>query len=313
LDLHASFREIWQGAEQWSSGKEADPAEHVTLDLDSPASGNAAGIVFSPVEGKGCKDPIAAAPTNKTTGAKLELAPLSPLARGCTYEFVVPETTQLTTNGGHLTAPLRVPFRVCESNLTPALRELEHVQSDPDTRTLKVFSSRAGLNTPVREALERYEDAIGVPAAELEQSITPSAETGPISWHLYVQHHGAYVVPGFGYLIRAENGFFRDALGKVMPKLPAFGVPRLSETEALKRATNALALAPPPWDAPGNHFQRPRGLLELIQDPTNAAGAGFVPVWGFRFDGSGYTALSSIEIDVQTGKVVARDAFHIVE
>ncbi len=315
LDLHASFREIWQGSEQWSSGKEADVTEHVTLDLDSPASANAAGIVFSPLEGKACKDPIAAVAINQAAANSVELAPQSPLVRGCSYDFVVPETTQLARNGGHLVAPLRVRFRVTASDLTPAQRELVNVQSAPDTGSMGLFAARPGINTPVREALERYQDAIGIRASDLEPSLAgrDALESAPVSTQLYVQHHGVYVVSGYGYMISTRAGFFRSALGKVLLRLPEFDAPRLSESEALKCVTSALALAPPPWDVPGNHFRRPHGQLQLIRSPAAAAGASLVPVWGFGFENSNHVALSYIGIDVNSGDVVAKEPTHIVE
>ena len=314
LDLHASFREIWQGAEQWSSGKEANPAEHVTLDLDSPASDSVIGIVFSPVEGAACKGPIAAASTNQATANSVELAPQTPLVRGCSYEFVVPETAQLTRNGRHLVAPLRVRFRVAASDLTPAQRELVNDRSDPNTASLSVFHARAGINTPVREALERYQDAIGVKASDLQPALTssPEVESQVVADNLYVQHHGAYVVSGYGYMISTQAGFFRAAQGRVMPRLPQFDTPLLSESEALKRVTTALALTPPPWDVPGNHFQKPRGQLQLIQSPANTVGARFVAVWGFTFERSGYVALTYIGIDVKSGEVVAKVPYHVI-
>jgi len=318
VDLHASFREIWLGLEQSGTGKEAEPTEHVTLHLDSPTSGNVSGLEFFPVAGQGCDGPIVAAVSQKTIANRLELAPQKPLRRGCSYEFVVPESAPIARNGASLATPLRVRFRVAAAALTPAQRELEPFASDPVTKTLRSFSARPGINTPVRAALERYQDEIGIPASDLRPFAAAAmpalaSNTEAKSYDQYYrQYRGAYLVAGYGYMISARNDIFGSAFGKVMPKLPAFGQPRVSEAAALKRVAIELAPAVLSWDVPDSHIQKPRGVLELVQNPPNTPGAPFVPVWHFDLPNSG-TDWRYVEVDVRSGKVVRKKKIQIVE
>jgi hypothetical protein len=312
LDLHASFREIWQGSEQWDSGKEAEPSEHVTLDLDCPASTSVVGISFSPVGTGACGSSISAVVAHGASGpSSVELAPERPLLRGCSYELVIPDAASVAKSGAHLAAPVRVRFRVAPSNVGPAERELEQLDSDSTSGTLRSFAARPGINTPVQEALERYQSAIGISARELVPTSTQSSANmaSADATQLYVQHRDSYEVSGYGYMIVTHDGFFRSAHGKIKSKLPRFPPPRLTESEALRRVIAVLGLEPPPWEQPGRQLQAPRGLRELIQ----VNGRDFTPVWGFRFQGSGYTALSYIDIDASSGGVVAKDTYHVIE
>ena len=107
----------------------------------------------------------------------VRLTPAQDLVRGCAYYFVIPGTTPFTTGGACLSPAISIPFRAALSGAPPAGRELTNVEPDPVLHTLRRFTARPGVNTPVDDVWARYESAIGIAVSNL----VPTTVTAPSS------------------------------------------------------------------------------------------------------------------------------------
>lgn len=315
-DLHADFREIWKGYENSETGKEVRPDARVTIEFSAkPKTGLVVGSYHPTekfakpserdrVEAWSCGDDVSAVRSTAdppagnavsaayTVGAQrpnaLTLAASRPLVEGCGYEFRISSDVPLTDDGARLEHPLSVRFRVGKGYL---LRELNRVglQLESNSR----FSVRAGVNTPVADALVRYQSLLKVRGADLKPD---SASAGASTF--YHQYAHGYRVDDEGYLITSEAGMLRTVEGHVLANVPAPAPPKLDSAAALRVALAYLNVAEPPWSQP------PRGDLYL-----RAKGGSSPPstrlVWGFgAAKGLGVVNLEFVTVDATSGAVV---------
>ena len=139
----------------------------------------------------------------QATPSEVALMAASPLVGGCTYQFQIPSSPALTSSGACLAAPLSVTFIVAKHPVSPAARELQSLQLDEKTRTLGRFTARANINTPVEDALARYESAIGISAANLVATGAPvpsATRKGQVVTQ-YQQYTQGYPIAGYGYFV----------------------------------------------------------------------------------------------------------------
>ena len=246
----------------------------------------------------------------QSTPSEVALMAASPLVRGCTYQFQIPSSPALTPSGACLAAPLSVTFIVAAHPMTPAARELVNAQPDEKTRTLGRFTARAGINTPVEDALTRYESAIGVSTANLVATGAPVASAtrrGQVVTQ-YQQYAQGYPVAGYGYFVASANGIFRSANGRVAPSLPALPVvpaQTITSAAALQKALAFLKITQPPWSKNPAQFKAPVGTLVVVAKKTFPAASDFALAWSFPFGkATGIGDPADIQVDAVTGTVI---------
>jgi len=310
LDLHADFRDIWQGREQPETGKETSPDAKVRVQFNVPLKSDLAVGEYIPVSADAvCKRTVPAVRDESDSANQaptiLSLMASQPLVGGCRYRFSIPTTAPVSSRGAHLAAPLTVTFRVAKGHASPAARELINVSRDVPTHTLTLFTVRPGINAPVDEALIRYQDEIGIPASDLR----PSGEwTGSFVSRTelekrYLQYAHGYEVFGAGYMVQAEGGMFRSAVGKVFPGIPAPAPPRLTSPMALQKAIEYLGLTPPPWV--NNPADAPAGRLLILQQSPDTKPTDFALVWSFALGRkAGIPLYSGIDVDAHSGEIL---------
>ncbi len=245
-----------------------------------------------------------------TTPSLVRLVPAQPLVRGCSYHFLIPATTPLTTAGGCLAAPIDVQFRVASSVVPAAGRELTNVQPDPALHTLRRFSARAGVNTPVDQVWDRYQAAIGIASSNLVPTAIarPSSTLSGQTVTVYQQYAQGYPVAGYGYFVATQSGIFRAANGKVMPGLPVFAPPAVTSASALQSALTYLKISPAPWVSNPSVNHAPTGQLAVVSKHIYPTGTDFVLAWDFRFgQGTGILDPAGVQVDATTGAVLAVD------
>src|SRR6478736_4239222 len=246
-------------------------------------------------------------PTSPTSVA---LMAAQPLVRGCSYRFSIPNTTPLSSSSSCLDNPISVTFRVTPDHTVPGDRELVDTQIDPRTNTLGLLVARTGINTPVLEALGRYEASLGISVADLVPGSTkPSfvSRTQPVT--AYQQVSQGYSVSGYGYVISSENGIFRNAVGRVAPVLPIFPGPSVTQATALQTVLSSLKITQPPWVARPSSFHAPVGGLLILPIKTYPTSSDFKLVWNFRFgQGTGITDPLEVQVDAAAGTIVGRSS-----
>ena len=193
------------------------------------------------------------------------------------------------------------------------MRELSFT-TDPKTRTPRMIRTRSGVDVSIEVFWRRYARILGVPPDELVQS-APPRPSSTLPGHLllsYQQVHLGYPVAGYGYLVDADRGLFRNATGKVMPDLPSTLPHPIDRAAALQAALSYLKLdGPPPWLAvnagasasPGRRPPEQTLVLRAVRfDPV---GADFSLAWIFQFAGTGLSEPGTMDVDAVTGQVLA--------
>lgn len=245
------------------------------------------------------------------TPSAIYVAPQTPLVRGCAYRFELPASPALTTNGQCLPAAISVGFRVSTFPSTPATRELVEVTIDPTTKAPRTFEARPGINTPLTDLWTRYGDAtnVNLPVGELQAVGAPKVSSTLPAQRVttYQQVHQGYPVVGFGYFVASEQGFFRNANGKVMPALPAVPTSTVSESTALRAALTFLKITKAPWTTNPTVNRAPVGRLVLRSPRSNPTAADFKLVWDFAMAGTGLDEPAGIQVDAVTGAVLWTD------
>jgi choice-of-anchor A domain-containing protein len=246
------------------------------------------------------------------TPSAVELTPASPLVRGCTYQFAIPGNVPLTATNGCLSPPLSVTFRVATNVGTPAGRELVSVEADRTLHTLRRFTARPGVNTPVDDVWPRYETQIGIAIANLVPTTTsvPSSTRTGQTITIYQQYAQGYPVVGYGYFVATQGATFRAANGKVMPGLPVFPAPAVTSATALQNMLTYLKISPSqaPWVTKPSLYQAPVGRLVVTPLRLYPTGSDFALAWDFRLGpGTGINEPAGIQIDAATGTVLRAD------
>ena len=242
--------------------------------------------------------------------SQVRLGPAQPLVRGCKYRLSVPSGVPITASNACLSTPLDVPFVVAKSPAPPGGRELVSVELDPVSRTLRRFTARPGVNTPVDDVWSRYESSIGIATTNLvaTSAVAPSSTRTGQTVRVYQQYAQGYPVAGYGYFVATEGNLFRAANGKVMPGLPVFPPPSVTAATALQNALTFLKISPAPWVAKPALYQAPIGRLTVVPKKLAAKATDFALAWGFRFGpGTGIGRAAGIQIDAATGAVLAVD------
>lgn len=314
-DLHADFRELWQGYEKPETGKEVRPDAKVTIEFSAKPKAHLSVGSYYPTEKvarfaerggsmpERCDDEVPAVRSTTepsedgssnafTIGATrpnaITLAASRPLIKGCLYEFRISSDVPITDDGARLNQPLAVRFRVGSARL---FNELANVRIQ--RQGFSHFSARAGVNTPVAEALVRYHSFLGIPAADLKPDTPQTAART-----FYHQYAHGYRVDDEGYFITSDAGMFREAAGEVIPDVPASAGPRLDSAAALRIALAYLKAAEPPWSHP------PAGDLYLRAMKSSSRPAVVRLVWGFHAaTGSGVVGLEFMSVDATSGAV----------
>jgi hypothetical protein len=202
------------------------------------------------------------------------------------------------------------------------MRELTFT-TDPKTRTPRMIRARAGVDVSVDVFWRRYAHILRVPPDELVQS-APPRPSSTASGHVlisYQQVHLGYPVAGYGYLVDADRGFFRDATGKVMPDLPSTLPNPIDLATALDAALAYLKLdGPPPWLSANPTASASQGGPAWMQPPPrhppqhalvlragrfDPVGADFSLAWIFQFAGTGLHEPGTMDVDGVTGRVVS--------
>jgi choice-of-anchor A domain-containing protein len=243
--------------------------------------------------------------------SEVALMAASPLVGGCTYQFQMPNSAGLTAAGACLSASVSVTFMVAAHALTPAARELVSLQLDPSTHTLGRFTARANVNTPVGDALVRYQSAIGISNENLVAVGTPvnsSTRKGQVVAQ-YQQYAQGYPVAGYGYFVASANGIFRSANGRVAPNLPALPVvpsQTITSATALQKALTYLKITQAPWVKTPAQYTAPVGSLVVVAKKAVPAASDFVLAWTFPFGkATGIGNPADIQVDAVTGAVIA--------
>ena len=247
-----------------------------------------------------------------TTPSLVRLTPAQPLVRGCSYQFVVPDTVPLTSGNACLSPPIGVTFRVAGASSTPAGRELVNVEPDPVLRTMRRFTARPGINTLVDDVWSRYESAIGIPVSNLVPTTvtTPSSTRPGQTVTVYQQYAQGYPVVGYGYFVATQGALFRAASGKVFPNLPTFAAPTVTAAVALQNALTFMKITPgqAPWITNPTANKAPVGRLVVAAKRLFPARTDFVLAWDFRLGrGTGIIDPGGIQVDAATGAVLAVD------
>lgn len=320
VDLRADFRDIWKGREQPETGKETSPEGRVSIEFSVPLKADLRVGDYIPVSADArCKGTIPAVRDESPSAGQapptvLSLLASRPLVGGCSYRFSIPAAVRVSSHGGRLATPLTVTFRVAKWNGSPALRELAQTSHDLSTRTLTMFMTRPGINAPVDEALIRYQDEIGIPGSDLRPSgdWKPSFVSRTEVQKQYVQCAHGYEVSGHGYLVLAENGMFRSALGHVLPGVPAMAPPQLTAAVALQKALDHLGLAPPPWVTNPAVVHAPVGRLR-IERGRRAQSRDFALAWYFALGDEGGLMVRGVSVEAHSGEVLDVDSVSLVE
>jgi hypothetical protein len=199
------------------------------------------------------------------------------------------------------------------------MRELSFT-TDPKTPTPRMIRTRPGVDVSIEVFWRRYARILGVPPDELVQT-GPLRPSSTLPGHLlifYQQVHLGYPVAGYGYLVDADRGLFRDATGKVMPDLPGTLPHPIDRAAALEAALGYLKLdGPPPWlsvnttasASPGRH--PPKQTLVLRASRFDPVGADFSLAWIFQFAGTGLHEPGTMDVDAVTGRVVSTTPGHV--
>ena len=319
-DLHADFRDIWKGYETPETGKEVRPEAKVTLEFSAKPKAELSVGSYYPTEEvasflpaseprptmpRRCGEEVPAVRSSSepseasvfshsfAIGAKrpnaITLAASRPLVKGCVYEFRIPSDVPISDDGARLGKSLAVRFRVGPGYL---LSELTDVHFQPVGKSR--FRARAGVNTPVAEALLRYQPWIKIAVTDLVPGKPQAA-----SRTFYQQYAHGYRVDAEGYLITTDAGMFRSAEGELAPDVPEPAAPRLDSAAALRIALAYLGVAEPPWNKPPEAELYLRAMRSSNRPPVTRL------VWGFQTAaGSGVANLQSMTVDATSGEVV---------
>jgi choice-of-anchor A domain-containing protein len=235
----------------------------------------------------------------------VEIDPAQPLKRGCKYAFVIVKAQPLTQDGQCLATNLTVPFHVAKLG-SAAGRELEPKVADAALGTLRRFSIRDGINTPVAGAWARYASRLRLGAADLvaaSNSVVSGLVPGGVSTFYQQQFHGVPVF-GHGYFAHSKDGNLRAALGKVAPGLTLSVEPSLSEASARDALASHLGLASPPVD--GVTGLPLEGTLEIYAASSYPNATDFKLVWRFSL-ATMPTVDALARVDALTGQVTTSD------
>jgi len=268
----------------------------VARSLTSPGSGS---LRYAPLDAAAVFAPIAS--------SSVTLMPAKPLVHDCDYRLTLPSTQPIGPGNACLGAPFSVAFHVAGDRLAAADRELTGVQRDRATGSLQRFAARAGINTPVADALARYESAIGIGHAELSSgTLRASFVNASQQFALYGQVSQGYPVLGYGYSVSSENGIFRSAFGKVAQSLPAMPAASVSEASALQAVLSALHVTKAPWLISPASYQAPHGQLVIAAARFFPAPSDFKLTWRFPLGKpTGLFAALEARVDATTGKVTS--------
>lgn len=311
VEVDASFREIWLGAEQVDTGKRAEPNELVTLTFDEPVSSVGFGAKFEPIESCGhIVEARLSEPGPRMM--KVEFRPAEPLERGCVYTLTLPKKLALTDRADGRSVPFVVPFRVAKDERPPGERELVLTTDSRDGH--RTFVAQKGINTPIRRALERYQRELGVAASDLVLSPSQLSQRCSTEEVFYAQHSQGYEVDyNYGYTVCEENGIFRKAMGSVASDLPHFGAPRLTEQEALKAAIWQATAGFYGRETEFTWFRLPAAKLHIVSAGGRSKGSQYALTWHFDFSGTEFVAVYSADIDALNGKLIDWNSAIIVE
>jgi choice-of-anchor A domain-containing protein len=235
-----------------------------------------------------------------TLSTTVSLTTNARLRAGCEYQLIV-DPFPATPSGSCLPQSLDQPFLVADNAKSKFDREMSKRRFQRFPNLPISFQAREGINTLVTDAFARYADVLGmrsgVDGLAAQGSTFPSPSAPLLESQRYRQLYRGIAVDGYGWLVTNQGGFFRSAVGQVLPGLSVDTNPALTGETAITAAIAKLALPSLPWQGGG---APPTTELVLKPQGFNPAGPEARLLWRVSFSGIG---VDYVDVDAQSGAV----------
>lgn len=186
-------------------------------------------------------------------------------------------------------------------------REINIRREDPKTGIPNWIEVRPDIKVSIAHFWKRYEQFLRIPPAALEKGAPRPDRLGAGTLTFFQQVHLGYPVANGGYLVEAENGLVRNAMGKFIVGLPASLPHPISQKAALDVAIGFLRLqGPPPWTLPNSAgYHPPEPTLSLAPEGPDGS---YKLIWWVSFAGTGlgFRANGEIAIDAASGAIIGK-------
>ena len=235
-----------------------------------------------------------------TLSTTVSLTTNARLRAGCEYQLIV-DPFPATPSGSCLPQSFDQLFLVADNAKSKFDREMSKRRFQRFPNLPVSFQAREGINTFVTDAFSRYADVLGmrsgVDGLAAQGNVFPSPSAPSLESQRYRQLYRGVAVDGYGWLVTNQGGFFRSAVGQVLPGLSVDTNPAVTSATAVTAAIAKLALPSFPWQggsAPPT--------AELVLKPQ-----GFNPtvpearlLWRVSFSG---IDVDYVDVDAQSGAV----------
>jgi hypothetical protein len=315
LDVQADFRDIWAGRETIDTGKRTSRNPRIVLRFghEVPPNGITASLIGSVGGGAGapadCVDAPGPPAGEQVHRIVLRAEALEPralrliapesLRGGCRYTLNVlsspPVSSKTCPSFGDM-----VTFRTVTDDSTAFERETEKVHYD-SARHFTSFHVKAGIHTPVDDALARYADAFKLrPGIDTLRRRAPPVESSLVPGQkqaVYEQYYFDLLVYGSQCIAWQRDGILSSAECFVVPGVVANLDDLRSEQDAVQRAAKIIRAKEPSWTPDQRGFLSAQ-LCLVNHGPDPKAAAGFVPAWRIKVQAEDYHWL---DIDARSG------------
>ncbi|HEX2870678.1 MAG TPA: choice-of-anchor A family protein, partial [Polyangiaceae bacterium] len=222
------------------------------------------------------------------------------LRAGCEYQLIV-DPFPATPSGSCLPQSFNQAFLTADNGKSKFDREMSKRRFQRFPNLPVSFQAHEGINTPVADAFSRYADVLGmrqgVDGLAAQGSPFPSSTAASLESQRYRQLYRGVAVDGYGWLVTNDGGFFRSAVGQVLPGLSVDTNPALTSAAAVTAAIAKLALPSLPWQGGG---ASPTAELVLKPQGFNPAVSEARLLWRVSFSG---IDVDYVDVDAQSGAV----------
>ncbi|MES1187811.1 MAG: choice-of-anchor A family protein [Myxococcales bacterium] len=235
-----------------------------------------------------------------TLSTTVSLTTNARLRAGCEYQLIV-DPFPATPSGSCLPQAFDQPFLVADNAKSKFDREMSKRRFQRLPNLPVSFQTHEGINTLVTDAFSRYADVLamrsGVDGLAAQGRLFPSPLAPSLESQRYRQLYRGIPVDGYGWLVTNEGGFFRSAVGQVMPGLSVDTNPALTSAAAVTAAITKLALPSLPWQGGS---ASPTAELVLKPQGFNSVVPEARLLWRVRFSD---IDVDYVDVDAQSGAV----------